>query len=460
MLLPLGIGFFAIPILIDKLGHGIFGMLTLMWALVSYLGILDLGIGRALTLRISYAINDGNINDISKNINVASVLLFLVGTLVGLLLIILRDLIPEGIKSDVSAEGFLWIVISMGLCIPFTLLASGFRGVLEAYERFDIVNIIRVPWGVYTFLAPLLVVQWSNYGIVGIAVVLSLGRVLFCFIHYFAARFIVRWNSSFSIDYIKPILVSGGWMSVSNIISPLMGYIDRFIIASVLGSAFVAYYATSMEIITKIWMLPGAIGMALFPLMARYFAEKNEKLSKSLFLKSNLIIFLAVFPVALGIFCFSKEILMLWIGEDFAKNSYEILRILSVGVLINCLAHMGLVTIQSRGRSDVGAIIHLSQFPIFVFVIWLAVDHYGVIGGAIAWTLRMVLDTAFINFAALKVLNVEFQFKLKYFMLAFLVCLVFLFCYYFSGFVFLVFTVFFLVSVLCIKLAWKTYKNI
>ena len=35
----------------------------------------------------------------------------------------------------------------LGLCIPFVIVAAGLRGFLEAFQRFDLVNAVRLPSG-------------------------------------------------------------------------------------------------------------------------------------------------------------------------------------------------------------------------------------------------------------------------------------------------------------------------
>ena len=46
---PLLVGVVAIPILIHALGTARFGILMIVWMLIGYLGLFDLGMGRALT---------------------------------------------------------------------------------------------------------------------------------------------------------------------------------------------------------------------------------------------------------------------------------------------------------------------------------------------------------------------------------------------------------------------------
>ena len=51
--LPLVAAVLTIPLLIEALGVERFGMLALIWALVSYFGLFDLGLGRALTRELA-----------------------------------------------------------------------------------------------------------------------------------------------------------------------------------------------------------------------------------------------------------------------------------------------------------------------------------------------------------------------------------------------------------------------
>src|SRR5438445_12233023 len=54
--LPLAVGLVAIPILTRSLGETGFGLLALMWAIIGYFSLLDLGLGRATTKFVAEAL--------------------------------------------------------------------------------------------------------------------------------------------------------------------------------------------------------------------------------------------------------------------------------------------------------------------------------------------------------------------------------------------------------------------
>ena len=56
---PLLVAVVAIPRLIEALGTDRFGVLTLAWMVVGYFGLLDLGLGRALTKLVAERLGKG-----------------------------------------------------------------------------------------------------------------------------------------------------------------------------------------------------------------------------------------------------------------------------------------------------------------------------------------------------------------------------------------------------------------
>ena len=67
---------------------------------------------------------------------------------------------------------------------------------------------------------------------------------------------------------------------------------------------------------------------------------------------------------------------------------------LTVGVLLNGLAQIPFALVQGRGRPDLTAKLHLAEAPFYLLAVWWLIQHFGIEGAAIAWTLRVAVDTA------------------------------------------------------------------
>jgi O-antigen/teichoic acid export membrane protein len=190
---------------------------------------------------------------------------------------------------------------------------------------------------------------------------------------------------------VAPLLRFGGWITVSNLISPLMTYVDRVVIGALLPVAAVAYYVTPYEIVTKLWVIPGAVAGAVFPALAGNYAL-NRLHARELFFAGVRATMAALFPVVLILFTLAPEGLRLWLGSEFARESTQVLRWLAAGVLINSVGQVAGAAVQGAARPDLAAKLHAAELPFYMVSLWFLVREYGVAGAAIAWTLRVGVD--------------------------------------------------------------------
>ena len=394
--LPLVVAVFTIPVLIKELGEARFGLLTLIWAVVSYFGLFDLGLGRALTQQLAVVLAKNEHEEVGPLVGTATLIMAVLGVFAGLLMAAVASWGVGLINAVPDKQEAIRAVYAMALAMPFIVLTSGFRGILEASHAFGVVNLIRLPMGLFTFLGPLAVVLYLGQPRLDyVAWVLVAGRVIACGVHAYYAWLILPSERSgliWQADLLKPLCISGGWMTVSNIVSPFMGYVDRFVIGSIVSASAVAYYATPHELITKLWIVPGALTAVLFPAFAAQMSRRDEQ-TWALFKKAVYWLFLALLPVTVALTLFAHELLALWINPEFADHSAVLLQIFAMGILVNCLAHVPFTLIQSAGASRLTAMAHLIELPFFLAALWWLTSHYGPMGAAIAWLLRMVFDT-------------------------------------------------------------------
>lgn len=393
--LPLLAAVFTIPILLTTLGEARFGLLTLIWAVVSYFGLFDLGLGRALTQQLAIHLARQELACVGPLVTTATGVMAVLGVIAALVMALFAPQGVDLINAVPDREEAIRAMYAMALCMPFIVLTSGFRGVLEANHAFGIINAIRLPMGLFTFIGPLVVVLYWQPRLDLIATVLSAGRAVACAVHcYFAWGILSKQHGSlqWSTPLLKPLCISGGWLTVSNLISPLMGYVDRFIIGTIVSASAVAYYATPHELVTKLWIVPGALTTVLFPTFAAQISQRDPY-TWTVFKKALHWLFVVLFPVTLALAMFSHELLSRWINPDFATQSAHLLQIFAFGILINCMAHVPFTLIQGAGSAKLAAMIHAIELPFFLAALWWLTSSYGITGAAVAWLLRMTVDT-------------------------------------------------------------------
>jgi len=393
---PLLVAIVAIPILIEGLGTARFGVLTLAWMVVGYFSLFDLGLGRALTKLAAEKLGAGKADEIPPLVWTALALMGVLGVLGALVIGGLSPWLVGGvlkIPAELQPETSTAFQL-LAASVPIVIGTTGLLGILEAYQRFGLVNAVRIPLGTFTFLGPVAVLPFSN-SLVPVVAVLVIARLVSWCVYAVLCLHVnpaLRRPTGVHRAMVRPLISFGGWMTVSNIVGPLMVYADRFLIGAVVSMTAVAYYVTPYEVVTRLWIIPGALMGVLFPAFAAALGQDRARAAR-LFDRSVNYIFLSLFPVVLIIVTLAREGLTLWLGSEFAGNSSLVLQLLAAGVFINSLAHVPFGLIQSAGRPDLTAKLHLIELPLYLLILWWLVGAYGIVGAAMAWVLRVAVDT-------------------------------------------------------------------
>jgi O-antigen/teichoic acid export membrane protein len=87
-----------------------------------------------------------------------------------------------------------------------------------------------------------------------------------------------------------------------------------------------------------------------------------------------------------------RPFLTLWTGHDFALHASAIGEAILVGVWINSLAFLPSSHLQATGRPGVVARLHLIELVPFLALLWWALHAFGLVGAALAWSVRSAVD--------------------------------------------------------------------
>ena len=170
-----------------------------------------------------------------------------------------------------------------------------------------------------------------------------------------------------------------------------MVYFDRFIIGSILTLTLLTYYSTPYEVVTKLLVIAGSATTVLFPIFTNLYINDFKRFYE-FYDKSVKALLFVLFPVTFFIACFSFDILGIWLGEDFALKSSVVMKLLCLGVLLNSISAIPFTAIQAINRPDITAKVHMVELPLYLLVLWLLTTHFGIVGVAIAWMLRNLVD--------------------------------------------------------------------
>jgi len=406
--LPLSVGVIALPAIVDGFGTERFGLLTIIWMVIGYFNLLDVGMSRSMTKYVAEYLA-GERRDETRSLVFSGLVTMLVLSVIGAVIVVLVSpyLVSNvfRISPELRAEAEAALLI-LAVSVPFVVLSLGLRGILQAAQRFDYVNYVRVPVGLNTFIAPLVAVHYSDSLVPAVAA-LGVGRIVTFGAYWFLVRRCLPPSRDYRFDteYSWLLLRTGGWITVSNLLSPVLVYADRFIIGAVLTMTSVAYYATPFEVVTKVLLISTAIVAVLFPAFSARQVSSIEA-SSFIYKKGMRQIYLLIFPALLPVALFASEILNLWLGPDFASNGYRPLQLLCLGVLFNGLAGVPFAYIQGTGKARVAATVHAIEVPVFLVIMFMLVSRLGIIGAALAWSIRVMADALILHIVSARNLQI------------------------------------------------------
>mgnify|MGYP002779504970 CR=1 FL=1 len=394
--LPLLLAFALTPVLVHQMGIERWGLFTLALALVGVFGVFDLGVGAALTRALSTKIGGGETADAAELAGAAISALALLSAIIAALAFAFVPALVERVLNTPPTLQAEAVAAFRLLCLaaPLVVVNAALWGVLAAHQRFREANLVTMPVAAMYYIGPALVLLvWQS--LVGVILALLLCRVANTVSYAWLVRRdlpgltprLPRWS------LVGPLVRMGGWMSASGVLTQALLYADRFLIGALLTLAAVAYYATPLDLVMRMWILPVAVAQALLPAMASAYAT-HAAATAGLLRRGALLVMAAVLPACLVLVAFGPEVLRLWLGAEFAVGGGRVLQILSVGIFFSCAAFAPGALLDAIGRPDVNAKWQLAQAAIFLPLSALGLLAFGIEGAAAAWAARCATDAA------------------------------------------------------------------
>jgi O-antigen/teichoic acid export membrane protein len=394
------IALWGINVLSRDLGESRFGLLTVLWTFVGYFGLLDFGISRAVTKFVADGLVDPSENDPRtvawSSLGLATVLGIVAATAlaasagfwIGRVFDVPQDLRAEALRAfRLAAVG-----------VPFMVVYSVLRGIQTACQRFGVINGIQLMIGVVQWAGAVIVLRNGGGLDDVLAVTIGVRMVAVAVSFAILPRMIPGLYRRIALSDLvaaRKLLVFGGWVTVSQAISPLFSYLDRILLGTLAGLSAVAYYAVPQEALLRVLVVPLSLTTTLFPAMSQYgrFPQDRDR-SAQLYYRSSRYLFLLVLPLCVVLFSMGDVILDLWVGPRYAEQSTVAFRILLMGLFVSSVAQIPAAALPAFGRPDLPAKFHLVELPVMLLLNIVLIPLVGITGVAITWTVRVVLDAS------------------------------------------------------------------
>ncbi|MFC7688953.1 oligosaccharide flippase family protein [Paeniroseomonas aquatica] len=337
------------------------------------LGIVHPGTGhgrcfRRLRLRRRPGVDTGAVRAIGtgRNADATALVEAAIGALLGISILVAIGLwifvpvlvdrilqVPLGLRDQ--AIGAMRVLAAAA---PLVVLNAALWGVLAAYQKFRAANLATIPVNLFYYLGPVLVLLvWDS--LIGVMLALVACRLANTLSYLWLVRPLLPGLGLHRprLALVVPLLRLGGWMTFSGLLTQALLYADRFLIGAILTLSAVAFYATPLDLVMRVWILPVAVAQTLLPAFASAFVTAPGP-TAALLRRGGLLVMLLVLPACLVLVGGAHEILSLWLGQGFAEGSGRVLQWLGCGIFFSCVAFAPNALIDAIGRPDATAKSH------------------------------------------------------------------------------------------------------
>jgi O-antigen/teichoic acid export membrane protein len=388
---PLAVSLISIPVYLDLIGEARYGVLAIAWVLLGYLGLLDLGLGRATAQSIA-ALNNRPSAERAQTFWTALALNVGLGIIGSLLIWPIATYFFENVFKavDVPRPEMEAVVPWLILAVPMATASGVLTGALQGRERFLELNLISVFGTVLFQLLPLAVAMFSGADLGILLPAALLARLLTLLILFQRCRRHIAEDHAptFSRSRANQLLRFGGWVTVTAFVGPLMTVLDRIIIGALSGAAAVAYYTLPFQLGERSTIISGALSSALFPRFASARPEEEQRLAHE-GLRALVVI---MTPVVVAGILLMEPFLRWWITPELAHRSALVGQIILLGFWVNGFAKVPYAQLQARGRPDLVAKCHLGEALPYFCLLWLGLNTFGLAGAAAAFSFRTLID--------------------------------------------------------------------
>ncbi|SAK48346.1 lipopolysaccharide biosynthesis related membrane protein [Caballeronia catudaia] len=392
LIAPAFVSLATVPAYIHTLGLERYGIVALVWILIDYFGILGFTMSVAAQNRISKAYSTGDSRACAEVFWSVTWVNLATGALIGIAVYAAGFLytscctnVDTGLRHEIES-GLPWLALS----VPIANVSCAFGAALTGAERFGAFNTTQTIGTILFQVIPL-----------SVAFVISptLQNVLVAAI---AMRLItagqLAWQSSRVLniagvmgprrEVIKGLFGFGGWMFVATVTSMISESIDRLLIGSALGARLVAVYSVPKNLVTRLNIVAMALERVLFPRLSAVDREAAGVLMQ----ESSQFLGAVYTPIVMAAMLAVGPFLQIWVGHDIAAVATPFARVLIFTMWIAGQADIWRVLVQSHVSAARAAQACVLQLSVYVAILWVAIQQFGLMGAAVANVLRVSLD--------------------------------------------------------------------
>lgn len=398
------------PFMLTTLGDKEYGVFSLVNTIISYLYLLDLGMGNAV-IRYNSKYMAQKDNESLKRINGLFLIMYtvmgIIGFVVGVIIYFNIELIfAKSLTSvEINQLKVMLMISTINISVSFPL--NVFNGIIVSNEKFVYIKVLNL---IKSVLNPILMVSVLVLGYRSVAMVsvstifnilLGFLNVIYCFI-VLKVKFVFN---GFDIKVIKEILSFSIFVLLGSIAYKIYWSTDQVVLGMYVSSAAISIYSIGSQFNSYFTSFSNVISSMFLPKLTKLVVNEknNDKIMDILIRVSRIQFFITMFILS-GFILVGKQFIKLWAGDSY-KLSYYIAIIIMVPQIFSIIQSLFATMLEAMNKHKVKSFIYLGVSIVNLVLTLVFVKRFGAIGCAMGTCIGMSIN-ALLN-------NLYYKYKLN-----------------------------------------------
>ncbi|NLW30549.1 MAG: polysaccharide biosynthesis protein [Fibrobacter sp.] len=432
-----GIGVFLTPFIINNLGNGRYGIWTLVNSVIGYYGIINLGVGSAVTRYIALYTGKKDSGAINETASTTFAMFTVTAAIVTGFSLVFADTFADFFNVDESQKNeFVNTIIILGLTTGITFISNVFTAILTSREHYISVNFFG---SILTLVRAMLIVIFvhNGFGITGVAFAtfaVSVFQLIIKIVLYNYLSPDIKINfKSIKLNTLKILVLYGGITTIIQIADILRINIDSLVIGRFLTLEAVGIYGVAALLLRYMGKVIISGVSVLNPRFSNLAGSGDSNEQRRLLFKALQLASFISFGMTLFAIAFGPRFIVFWVGKEFAEASY-VLIIVSAAYAFDLAQSPSIALLYAKNKHKYYAFYIILEAVANLLISIILVHKFGMTGVAIGTAIPMIISKCIIMpLYVCKIFNLSLKNYLKPFSIPLALSLIVLATIYSTG---------------------------
>lgn len=402
------VNFLSTPIILGHLGTEGYALYTLMWTVINYLTLFNLGTSQAAGTFTAQRHSQAHypLGWLLRGTFYAQAALSLVAAAA---LFLGRDWV-SALFCRSSPEAMALapkVFICVAAAVPAYFLMQLASNILYGLQRFAAQSLLGILQSSTVALAAVALMYFGWGSLLNVA-------LAFTACHFAMAGWTL-WtirdalarpgepNPEFAREFVK-----FSWRALlSQTVLLIASQGDRVFLGSLVPLSAMGYYIVASSLAQKFNLLCGAVSATAFPLLAELYGQKDEPRLRRFYLKTTELILFINLPISILSFILVPQFMGLWLGADFSAAGSWPFRLLLWSNMIFLVAQLAVNLVYGQGHPQLYAGYQAAKTALTLILWPWLITRWGILGAAAGLLIgEAVVTPVFIGYVHKRFLKV------------------------------------------------------